>query len=143
VINKRQPKFTKITVRPHEKLLINKTDNAFEKSASADLVTRPDATLPPGYDVQSLPKNIPDTSLVETSWVYGKLLFDEENTFREEAEKMERWFNVRISFTSEKVANYNLHGSFTIENIDQVLEGLKLIAPFNYKIKNNEVEIGK
>jgi ferric-dicitrate binding protein FerR (iron transport regulator) len=57
------------------------------------------------------------------------------------AVKMERWFNIKINFKNEKIANYRLSGSFDRETIDEALQALRYIAPFNYKINNNEVDI--
>jgi transmembrane sensor len=143
VLNKKEPKAPKVILRPHEKLVFNKEDHAFVTTGRpvAPLQSKP-TTPKPAIAITSLPKNIPDTAVIETSWVYNKLLFDGD-TFRELAVKMERWFNVRISFKNEKVANYRLRGVFENENIGEALQALQFIASFSYKIKGNEVEISK
>jgi transmembrane sensor len=138
VINKNKPEAPKIILRPKEKLVFNK----FAGGADEELVkedAKPEEKVV-NIAITALPVNVADTSLIETSWVYNRLVF-EGDTFREVALKMERWFNVKIDFKNEKVASYRLQGSFEHEDIAQALQALKYIAPFNYKINNNEVEI--
>lgn len=136
VINKAAPHSPKIILRPKEKLVFNKVTTVIETNNSpAKLI---EAQIP-AIAITALPQRS-DTSLVETSWVYNRLLFDGDS-FRELAVKMERWYNVKIIFKNDKVANYRLRGVFEDENIEEALQVLQLIVPFQYKIKNNEVEI--
>lgn len=139
VLNKKEPKSPKVILRPHEKLVFSKEDHSF---AGKTLPDHPQIIAPPAIAVTALPKNIPDTALKETSWVYNKLLFDGD-TFRELAIKMERWFNVRLVFKNEKVANYRLRGAFENETVEEALQALQFIVPFTYKIRDNEIEINK
>lgn len=134
VTNRNKPEVPRITLRPKEKLVFNK-----EKDISVS--TEPKASRAgSAIAITALPHNIADSSLAETSWVYNRLIFEGE-TFAQLAVKMERWFNVKIDFRNEKIANYRVEGSFEDENIEQALRALQYIAPFNFKIKNNEVEI--
>lgn len=145
VLNKKEPKSPKVILRPHEKLVFNKEEQVFQTTSDQPAQSvQPIQPAPsrPVIAITSLPKNIADTAVIETSWVYNKLLFDGD-TFRELAVKMERWFNVRISFKNEKVANYRLRGVFENENIEEALQALQFIASFSYQIRGNEVEIGK
>ena len=142
VLNKKEPKAPKVILRPHEKLVFNKEEHTLLKDRPVSGPGPGTAANTSAIAITALPKNVADTAFVETSWVYNKLLF-EGDTFRELAVKMERWFNVRISFTSEKVANYRLRGVFENENIEEALQALQFIASFSYKIKDNEVEISK
>lgn len=143
VLNKKEPKSPKVILRPHEKLVFNKEEHAFIHTGQPAVPGRTEAAnANPAIAVTALPKNIPDTAIKETSWVYNKLVFDGD-TFRELAVKMERWFNVRISFKNEKVANYRLRGAFENESIEEALQALQFIASFTYKLKDNEVEISK
>lgn len=145
VINKNRPESSKIILRPKEKLVFNKVEDVIQTNSKATADIKP-ATLdhnPPisAIAITALPKDREENSLVETSWVYNRLIF-EGDSFSDLAVKMERWFNVKIKIDNEEVANYRLSGSFEDENILQALEALKYIAKFNYQIKNNnEVEI--
>ncbi len=144
VINKKNPKSISGQIKPHQKLVFDKEKNAFvtvDKHGSNQPIQIPVA----GHqDIAiSLPQNIPDSSLVETSWVYGRLSF-ENVTFREMAVKMERWFNVEIRFTNEKVEN-STGWTVTFENetIEDALDALKLIRPFSYTKEGNKIVIKK
>ncbi len=141
VTNKSKPQAPKIILRPKEKLVFNKPDNQSEITKN---VTAPSSNRPEKQEtmiaITALPRNRNDSTLVETSWVYNRLLF-EGDSFRELAVKMERWFNVRIEFKNDRVANYRLRGVFEDETIEQALQALQLVSNFNYKIKNNTVEI--
>jgi transmembrane sensor len=140
VLNKKEPTAPRIILRPHEKLVFNKEEHTFTNTSGNDKPLGSPASS--AIAITALPRNIPDTALIETSWVYNRLLF-EGDTFRELAVKMERWFNVRISFSNDKVANYRLRGVFDNETVEEALRALQVIASFHYKINGNDVEISR
>ena len=90
--------------------------------------------------IVAIPKSVADTALVETAWIYNKLIVDGE-TFVEFAKKMERWYNVRIVFQNPNLESFRFHSVFEKESVEQALKALQLTASFNYKINENEVEI--
>lgn len=139
VINKKEAKSPSVILEPHKKLVFNKENQSFEGDKPGQKI-KPITSATSTIAITALPQNIADTSLIETSWVYNRLLFDGE-TFQELAIKMERWFNVKINFKSEKVANYRMRGAFDTETIEEALQALQVIASFSYKIKNNEIDI--
>lgn len=83
-----------------------------------------------------------DSTVIETAWVQNRLVFNSE-TFEEVALKMERWYNVKIDFADESAKQYRLTGNFEKETSVEALNALKLVAPFVYTLKNNEVVIYK
>jgi len=135
VTNKKLPGSPKVILHPHEKLVFRKQDYQ-QLPVSID---KPPATNK-FFSIAPLPKKISDTAMVETSWVYNKLIFDGE-TFKEFALKMERWYNVRIIFKSEKAANISSHYIIENETIEEALKALQEIEKFKYKINGNEIEI--
>jgi ferric-dicitrate binding protein FerR (iron transport regulator) len=78
--------------------------------------------------------------IAETAWVDNKLVFKNES-FSELVPKLERWFNVRIKIDDPEKLKYHFTGIFTNENIDQALNAMKVIKPFNFKINENDVNI--
>jgi ferric-dicitrate binding protein FerR (iron transport regulator) len=84
-----------------------------------------------------------DSSIIETSWVENKLIFQENEPFSEVALKMERWYGVHIHFADPRLSEYRMYGSFTKETIRQALDALKLGFNFNYKINGDEITITK
>jgi len=139
VTNKTEPTSPKVILRPHEKLVFHKDGRPVSDLAQKG---HQNISSHKPFSITSLPRNIPDSSVVETAWVYDKLVFDGE-TFREIASKMERWYNVKICLRNEKLASLPLHVEFTNETVEEALEALKLIEPFKYKINGNEIEILK
>ncbi len=137
----------KIILRPNEKLTYNKpldkiqqVENTAEKgSLSAAPVY---AFKPEHISISSIPKNLTDSSRIETSWVYGKLLFDGDS-FEELAQKMERWFNVKIKIVNPRVSLFRFTGVFEDENIEEALHALQITNPFKFQIKENEIIIDK
>ncbi len=144
VVNQKELKAPKILLYPYEKLVFNRNEKAgrditvSEPSRSINKIGQ----LTPAISINSLPKNIADTAIIETSWVYDKLIF-EGDTFQELVVKMERWFNVKIEFRNDRIASYRLKGVFENETIEQALGELQLIAKFSYSIKDNVVIIDK
>ena len=83
-----------------------------------------------------------DSTVVETSWVQNKLIFQDES-FAGVAKKMERWYGVHIAFKDEFVENDRLYGSFTTETITEALDALRIGFKFNYKIEGKNITIAK
>lgn len=142
-----EPRTSKILLQPNEKLIFNKIQNKVSlssksKEEDAAVSTKTDMPIAQLISISTLPKNLTDSTRIETSWVYGKLLF-EGDTFRDLAKKMERWFNVKITFRNDKVANYRFGGVFENENIKEALQALQLTASFKYNITDDEVVIDK
>ena len=120
-------------LKPNEKLVVNSEP---EKMESVHLEKRePIAVL-------GSITHTNDSTIVETSWVQNKLIFQDES-FADVARKMERWYGVRISFKDASVANNHLYGSFTTETITEALDAFKFGFKFNYKIEGKNITIAK
>jgi hypothetical protein len=59
------------------------------------------------------------------------------------AVKLERWYDVKITIKNERLKQLRLKATFENETIGEALYLLTLIAPFDYRITGNEVEIFK
>jgi transmembrane sensor len=139
VTRRGQPHAKKDILKPLEKLVLpvtvlQKTDTTDGKLADSKNISGPKRII--------APKNLPDSSISEISWVYDKLSFDGES-FRDMARKMERWFNVKITFHDDYVEadTKRYHWSFTNQTIQQALQELKIIIPFSYRITGNGSEV--
>ena len=84
--------------------------------------------------------NLSDSMPAETLWVKNKIAFDQE-TFREIALELERWYGVQIVIHSEKLKNKTFSGVFENKSIDEVMDALQLVGKFQYTNKNNTVTI--
>lgn len=133
VVKTNEPMGPKVILQPHEKLVFTKSIDSLQKIATSKAPQQE-------MMITSVSANAPDSVMKETSWMYNKLYFDGDS-FAELAAKMERWFNVRITFRNEKAASYRFKGVFKNETIEQALKALQLTADFKYNIDGNEVEI--
>ena len=137
VTNKKDPSSPKFLLYPHNKLVFNRqVDNTARLSkqrAGEDLSNK-------FFEKIALSKNIADSALAETSWIHNKLLFDGES-LRQNAAKMERWYNVSIHFKDEKVGSTPIRYPLSNETIEEALKALQYVEPFNYRINGNEIEI--
>ncbi len=95
---------------------------------------------PSEMKVVNLETHIKAEERVETSWLYDRMEFRDES-FGSLAADMERHFGISIYFEDDKLKNIRFNGSFGKETVDQAFAALKKVAPFNYRIKGNEVYI--
>jgi transmembrane sensor len=112
VTRKDNPNSPKVILRPNEKLIFNKQLSTVSLySGSAKPADAKQITAKPDISVTPISKNLPDSEKIETSWVYNRLVFSGDS-FQELAEKMERWYNVKIIFKSDNLLHYRFKGAF-------------------------------
>lgn len=139
-----QPGASRIYLKPNEKLVYRKSGfNAGIATAVTQQSTagKEDKAQKENISISTLPKVNSDSVRTETSWMYGRLLF-EGQSFRQLAPAMERWFNVKISFQEENVSAIRFRGAFEDESVEEALQAMQLTAPFSYTINGNNVLIG-
>jgi transmembrane sensor len=142
VTNKNRPDGPKIMMKPREKLVFSNDikiiqSNTNKKEVSLSSIN---SGTPSSIRITPLKRNIADSSISETAWVYNKLVF-EDKPFTELAKDMERWFNVKIIFKNRKIEQVHFTGSFTNETIEQTFEALRFTSSFRYKITNESILI--
>jgi transmembrane sensor len=81
-----------------------------------------------------------DSTVVETSWVNNKLVFKDED-FVSLANKMERWYGVKIKFKNSISKDFRFTGLFEKENVIQAMTALQMIEHFTFDYKNETVYI--
>lgn len=76
-----------------------------------------------------------------TGWMNGKIVFTNA-TLEEIAKKLERHYNVKISFTDDMVKEERFNADFGApDNIYQIISILEATKNFRYKLDNNNREI--
>lgn len=137
------PNAPRIILKPDEKLVLNRhlfnsprANPPSPGNAAGAPPARPDISVNP------VPAHIPDSAKEETAWLYNRLVFNGD-TFKELAEKMERWYDVRIIFQDQDLYKYRFAGAFANESIQEALNALQLTASFSYKIKGDVIELYK
>ena len=132
----------KYILKPSEKLIVsNNPSPTPEKTNSADGVKASSETQN-DIELTSLSILPQDSTVVETSWVYNRLVFRSE-TFEQVALKMERWYAVDIIIKNEKLKTKKFTGVFENETVSQALDAIQLITPFSYDIINEQIIISK
>lgn len=125
----------KIVLKPNEKIIVSNEPVQEKPGAPA-----PASANEPIVAISRLSYEPNDSTIIETSWVDNRLIFQNE-AFNELAIKMERWFGVSIQFENAGVQQLRFRGSFTHETIHQALAALKITGGFNYKIDGSNVVI--
>jgi transmembrane sensor len=118
----------KIILKPSEKLTINSTKTAHNNEDTA-LIT-----------LSSIHAAVNDSLPTEAEWLESKLVFDNEY-FDEVARKMERWYNVSITFKDPGLEQKRFSGTFTKESLRAALAALKTTSKFHYSINKEKVTI--
>lgn len=132
-----------IQLKPNEKVIVSKEAAATGENLSERGETLSSAKTTPAIPtIATIDSTKKENERTETAWVYNRLEIHGEN-FEEMARKLERWYNVSISFTDEKVKELSFTGTFERETVDQVFASLKVANPlFTYKINNHEIFVG-
>jgi transmembrane sensor len=143
VFREEESEKTAIELKPNEKLILFK-QQAADKPVSLPEENKPATTreASAGFTIAYIDSTKKENERFETAWLYSRLEFHGDN-FEEMARKMERWYNITIVFTDEKVKQLSFTGTFENENIKQALAALKVANNlFTYKINNHDIYIG-
>jgi transmembrane sensor len=98
------------------------------------------ATMKPGEQMKFSRTTRSGTLLkVDTApyqaWKEGKLIF-RDKSLGEIAGSLERWYNVRLIFSDEKIRNYRFTGTILkYKPFDQILQAIRLTTPIRYQIR--------
>lgn len=118
-----------IILKPHEKLTV--VDHLSRASGPGE--------GKPQYQISRI---VPDTMAGippdEIAWVSNKLVFKNES-FREVAFQMERWYDVTFVFRNKALEKEVLTGAFGKEKLEDALSALALTTPFHYQILHDTV----
>lgn len=125
----------KIILKPNEKIIVANEPEPTENNAKKANVRNE-----PIVAIRHLNYEPKDSTIIETSWVENKLIFQDE-AFKEMAPRLERWYGVNIRFKNDKVRQLRFSGTFTRETIEQALAGLKITGGFNYNISDSTILI--
>ena len=141
VYDQKDIKKAPIELRPNQKLVLPKQAASGAPPVS-QLNNVPVIQPMPRFSITRIDSTKKEDERFETAWVYSRLEFRGDD-FETLARKLERWYNVTIVFTDEKVKQLNFNGSFEKETVDQAFVALKEANAFVYKInENHEISVG-
>jgi hypothetical protein len=125
-----------VILKPNEKIVVNNARNTEDITTTVQRNNLKKLHEIPGVDVKKLTYEYKTGTIIETSWVENKLIFQDE-PFDEIARQLERWYGVNIIFKTNHLKEERLTGSFKNETVLQALDALKFTASFKYSIDNN------
>ncbi|HEY4876114.1 MAG TPA: FecR family protein [Puia sp.] len=128
----------KIILKPNEKLIVADDKLSLISAKTKSLKQ----TFVPIVAISHLNYTKEDSTIIETAWVQNKLIFRNE-TFKQLALRMERWYNVAIRFGDSGTGDLSFTGIFENETVQQALDALQLSGKFNYSMKENKIIISK
>jgi ferric-dicitrate binding protein FerR (iron transport regulator) len=128
-------------MRPNEKIIFGRGNTPPPVAPDAKNVQarKPVQTF---VQMNRIQPNPIDSTINEIVWVQDKLVFSKE-PFYSLAQKMERWYQVRIRFKDKISEQLSLTGSLEKENLTEALDALRQLTPFNYQIDSGVVTISK
>ncbi|WEK37519.1 MAG: DUF4974 domain-containing protein [Candidatus Pseudobacter hemicellulosilyticus] len=127
----------KLVLAPAQQIVIEDGEPGKEEEKQVSGAVAKRAATPSTVSVTPLQVMSYDSSVVETSWTENRLVFNNES-FEEVARKLERWFNVTIIIEDEKLKQVRYTGSFEKENLQSIIDILKLSKPFQYHITDDQ-----
>lgn len=122
----------KIILAPSEKLVVDNQPVTRDSAWEAEPI--------PLMAINKLKVNPRDSTIAETQWVENRLVFDDES-LKELAVKMERWYGVEIEIEGSWLKEKRFTGNFQNENIEQAMEALTISYPFSFERKGNTIFI--
>ncbi|ANI89075.1 hypothetical protein A9P82_07095 [Arachidicoccus ginsenosidimutans] len=130
----------RIILKPKEKLTVNQASSERRENSSLSIDGN-DLHKDTKYTVTSLTYfQKQDSTIVETSWLDNKFVFKDED-FPTLCNRLERRFGITINIENKTFRDYRFTGSFTKENIGEILDILSYTEPFHYKENNKTISI--
>lgn len=129
-------------LNPSEKLVLNDPASEKAKRDEIKLLSGAVNVSPVTPEIKRIAYYSVDSIPVETAWLNHQLAFYDES-FREVANKMEKWYNIKIVFASPALENIRFTGKFENETIEQAFQALQIIGRFRYDINNKTIIISK
>ncbi len=123
------PNQTAIFIKETKSLTIKK-DLKGDSTLSAPVKTLADnIIISPKVDVNEV-----------AAWTHGKLMIREEN-LEDLCVKLQRKYDVTITFRDEEVKKFSFTGILLDETLEQVMDAIQLAAPIRYSIKGKIVQL--
>jgi transmembrane sensor len=143
VLNKKKnsdiySKEKEVCLRPSQKAIYIKSQQELQLEEIENIKsTTPEISSPEKGNLY-VASEIDTTPII--SWKYDRLIFQGEK-LNSIAVKLERKYDVTISFNSDEIKKFKFTGTLEDETITQVLDVIKLTAPIDYKLDGKRVEI--
>lgn len=130
-------------LKPNEKLVIrDEPEMAVAKQAAVSAGQKQESKPLIQLGYINYIENDTDSATLETSWIYNRLVFDNES-IAEMAVKMGRWYGVNIAVDDAKVAAVRLNYQIQNETVEKALRNMQYVARFHFTINGKNITITK
>jgi transmembrane sensor len=130
----------KIIMKPNEKLVVS---NEISPVAPATLpAAKKLRNTVPIISLEHLNYFSLDSTILETSWVNNRLVFEDES-FEQVATRMARWYGVEFEFGNADIQRLRFTGNFKNETVDEAMKAMQITADFSYRIADKHIFITK
>lgn len=141
IVREAAPASEAIELKPNYKLILP-TGKAVSETANTESVNPAPQSRRATFTITPIDTTKKENELHETAWLYSRLEF-RGDSFEQLSSKLERWYNVKIVFTSETVKQLHFNGSFERETVQQAFMALQAAVPyFKYQITPDEIYVG-
>ena len=125
----------KIVMKPNEKLVVsNEPNNDFKTLIPARKALR---HSDPIINLGHLNYFSLDSTILETSWVNNRLIFEDES-FEQVAARMARWYGVDFEFGDTDIQRLRFTGNFKNESVEEALKAMQITAQFSFRISSDK-----
>jgi transmembrane sensor len=133
----------KIVLKPNEKITVLNNEDGYQKTEpAAARKNLPDEGNLPLLAITKIRFNQKDSSNAETSWVYNKLSFDNEDIDRVFS-KIEQWYDIEIEVQDETIQSKHFTATFENKSLEAVMEALAMALNFAYTEMKGKIIIQK
>ncbi|MBI5009411.1 MAG: FecR family protein [Bacteroidia bacterium] len=134
-----------VILKPNQKITFYRNDSTLVENSGISHDKSESNTHPIiEQKVKTIPRLVRENINVEKviSWKDNRWIFESE-PLSKIAVELERKFDVKIKFDSEKLMNYRFTGTIIAEPIEQVLEVMSISAPIRYKLEGRVVTLSE
>ena len=121
----------KVVLTPSQKLVIAHGAGKGSVPVAESLLKKESLTVDPV-----------DHKAKEIAWVRNRIKIEDE-PLETIAGRLQAWYGIPIVFTDEEVKRFRYSGTFESETVVKALEALQLSYPFNFRVENDKIIIGK
>lgn len=134
----RDKRAEKITMKPNEKLVVSNEDQEAAPTNLSPAKKAPKKETPI-FSLGHLKYFSLDSTILETSWVKNRLIFEDES-FEEVATKMKRWYSVDFEFGDAGVRQLRFTGNIKNESVEEALKAMQITAvnSFSFRISSDK-----
>lgn len=124
-------------IKPNQKVIVYKAIETPDKTASIRKIKKSPLKE---IAIQEVAAEDEQMLLADVAWKENRLEIVDQD-FASLKKVLERWYNVEIELNGQQLEDIRFTATFNKEGIEQVLDALKKVQPFNYKIYGKKITI--